>query len=157
MGLFFESLFRMVRDWWRAIVRRFTPEPEYEQEVSDAELDEWRAIEEATAHEQEVAEEERLAEEAQSQAKDRRTRPSRLALNHGWHEAGFERWWSSLSPKQKAYHHMEPVNFPEGVKLSGGNWAYWNTRALDRSRRFNYRDIGPTPTRNGMDEDGGQK
>jgi len=151
MGLFFESVYRMVRDWWRALVRWAMPDPDYVPTASEAEIETQRVIEAATQHEEEVSAERDLGIDRSQH----RIRPLPSEQVHGWTEAEFDLWWDSLTDKQKNFHHMEPVNFPEGLRLSGDDWKYWNVRALDRSRRYNYRNVS-NPTSNRMGEDGRQ-
>lgn len=151
MGMFFESIIRILRDWWRALLRPFKAPPPI-PEITDAELESRRVVEAATQHEEEVSAERDLGIDRSKH----RIRPSPSEPVHGWTEAAFDLWWESLTDKQKNFHHMEPVAFPESVSLHGDDWRYWNTRALDRSRRFNYRNV-TTPKGHGMGKDGQQQ
>jgi len=152
--MFFESVYRLLRDWWRALVRPFKPLPKA-PEISAKEHGEWLAKEAATRHEEEVAEEERVSREAVEKAAKRRTRPKPEAVVHGWTEAEFEQWWADSTEKVKRRTHLDGWTPPAGVRLSGDNWHYWNTRALDRSRRHDFKDV-TTPKGHGMGGDGRQ-
>ena len=152
MGLFIESIYRMLRDWWRALVRAVKPEPNAKIEATDEEIQTRRVIEAATQHEQEVAAEEDLGIDRQ----EYRLRPEPAELVHGWTEAAFDRWWNSASDKVKRRTHLDGWTPPEGVRLSGDNWHYWNRRALDRSRRYDFKGV-VTPKGHGMAGDGRQE
>jgi len=152
--MFFESVYRLLRDWWRALVRPFKAPPKAPK-ITAKDHGEWLAKEAATKHEEEVAEEERVSREVVEKAAKKRTRPKPDAQVHGWTEAEFDHWWEGASDKERRWTHMHGWTPPEGVRLSGDDWHYWNTRALDRSRRYDYGNV-TVPAGHGMAGDGSQ-
>jgi hypothetical protein len=152
MGLFFESVYRMVRDWWRALVRAVKPEPDAEIEVTDEEMQTLRVIEAATQHEEEVSAERDLGIDRSQH----RIRPAPAEIVHGWTEAEFDLWWDSATDRTKRMTHLEGWTPPAGVRLAGDNWHYWNRRALDRSRRYDFKGV-TVPAGHGMAGDGSQQ
>ena len=150
-GMLFESVGRILRDWWRGVTRWAMPEPDHD--ALSPESEEALVAEElAEKHESEVS-----AEKDHGVVNNpHKSRPQPEETIHGWTEAEFDAWWDGASEDEKKWTHMEGWTPPEGVTFNNTDWHYWNRRALARSRKYDYRNV-TVPKGNRMGADGRQK
>ena len=134
MGRFFESLGKMFRRWWRSIVGLFKRKQKPKLWIDEDEIATRRVIEAATEHEEEAHAEREMGEERIQY----RTRPESDRVVHHWTEDGFNLWWENADEDNRRSLHLTAFSPPEGLKLQGDDYAYWDARARLRSLHYDF-------------------